>query len=86
VLKFFILLADGHEAYRHGLARALAAHPRLALVAEASDGAPSAREAARAEPYMRLARMRMPDLDGLEVCRLLAGLDRRLQTMVVLIT
>ena len=33
-----ILLADGHEAYRDGLARAIAADPRLELVAEAADG------------------------------------------------
>jgi two-component system nitrate/nitrite response regulator NarL len=86
VRTYSVLLADGHEAYRHGLARAIAAHPRLELVAEASDGRRALEELLALEPDIAVLEVRMPQLDGLEVCDILAGLDRRLKTMVVLIS
>jgi DNA-binding NarL/FixJ family response regulator len=79
-------LADGHEAYREGLARAIGAHPRLTLVAEASDGRRALEELLALEPDIALLEVRMPQLDGLEVCDILAGLDRPLRTKVVLIS
>jgi CheY-like chemotaxis protein len=38
------------------------------------------------EPDIALVEVRMPHLDGLEVCDILAGLDRSLATKVVLIS
>jgi two-component system, NarL family, nitrate/nitrite response regulator NarL len=86
VRTFSVLLADGHEAYRDGLARAIAAHPRLELVAEAADGRRALEEILVGEPDIAVLEVRMPQLDGLEVCDILAGLDRRPSTRMALIT
>jgi DNA-binding NarL/FixJ family response regulator len=79
-------LADSHEAYRDGLARAIAAHPRLTLAGEASDGRRALEELLALEPDLALIEVRMPQLDGLEVCDILAGLERPVKTRVVLIS
>jgi two-component system, NarL family, nitrate/nitrite response regulator NarL len=81
-----VLLADGHEAYRHGLARAIAAHPRLELVAEAADGRRALELLLALEPDVAVLEVRMSGLDGLEVCEIVAGLDRPPQTTIALIS
>lgn len=86
VRTFSVLLADGHEAYRDGLARAVAAHPRLELAAEAADGRRALELLLELEPDVGVLEMRMPQLDGLEVCEILAGLDRPLRSRLVLIS
>jgi DNA-binding NarL/FixJ family response regulator len=86
VRSYSVLLADGHEAYRDGFARAIAAHPRLSLAAEASDGRRALEELLANEPDVAVLEVRMPQLDGLEVCDILAGLDRRPSTLIVLIS
>jgi DNA-binding NarL/FixJ family response regulator len=86
VRTYSVLLADGHEAYREGLARAIAGHPRLTLAAEAADGRHALEELLALEPDIALLEVRMPQLDGLEVCDILAGLDQPLRTKVVLIS
>ncbi|HEY7631162.1 MAG TPA: response regulator transcription factor [Thermoleophilaceae bacterium] len=83
---YSVLLADGHGAYRDGLARAIAAHPRLTLAAEAADGRRALEELLALEPDVALLEVRMPQLDGLEVCDILAGLDHPPATKVVLIS
>jgi DNA-binding NarL/FixJ family response regulator len=55
-------------------------------VAEASDGRRALEELLALEPDIALLEVRMPQLDGLEVCDILAGLDRPLKTKVVLIS
>ena len=86
VRTFSVLLADGHEAYRDGLARAVAAHPRLELAAEAADGRRALELLLELEPDIGILEVRMPQLDGLEVCDILAGLDRPLSSKLVLIS
>jgi DNA-binding NarL/FixJ family response regulator len=86
VHTYSVLLADGHEAYRDGLARAIAAHPRLALAGEASDGRRALENLLALEPDIALLEVRMPQLDGLEVCDIIAGLERPVRTKVVLIS
>jgi two-component system nitrate/nitrite response regulator NarL len=86
VRKISILLADGHEGYRQGLARAIAAHPGLELVGEAADGRRALELLLELEPDVAVLEVRMPQLDGLEVCDILAGLDRRLRTRIALIS
>lgn len=83
---YSVLLADSHEAYRDGLARAIAAHPRLTLAGQASDGRRTLEELLALEPDLALIEVRMPQLDGLEVCDILAGLERPVKTRVVLIS
>jgi DNA-binding NarL/FixJ family response regulator len=79
-------LADGHEAYRDGLARAITAHPRLTLAAEVADGRLALEQLMALEPDVAVLEVRMSQLDGLEVCDILASLDRPLATKVVLIS
>lgn len=86
VREISVLLADGHEAYREGLARAIRAHPRLELVGEASDGRGALESVLVLEPDVAVLELRMPGLDGLEVCDILRGLDRPLSTRLVLIS
>jgi two-component system nitrate/nitrite response regulator NarL len=81
-----VLLADSHEAYRVGLARAIVAHARLELVAEAADGRRALELLLELEPDVAVLEVRMPGLDGLEVCDILAGLDRPPRTMIALIS
>ncbi len=81
-----MLVADGHEAYREGLARAIAAHPRLELIAESSDGRQALEDILSLQPDVAVLEVRMPRLDGLEVCDILAGLDRPLRTQLALIS
>jgi two-component system, NarL family, nitrate/nitrite response regulator NarL len=81
-----VLLADGHEAYRDGLARAIAANPRLEVVCEAADGRRALEQLLEHEPDVALLEMRMPGLDGLEICDMLGGLDRTIATRLVLIS
>jgi CheY-like chemotaxis protein len=56
------------------------------LVAEASDGRRALEQLLALEPDVAVLEVRMPQLDGLEVCDILAGLDRTLKTRVVLIS
>lgn len=83
---FSVLLADSYEAYREGLARTLATHPRLELVAEAADGRQALEDILRIEPDIAVLEVRMPRLDGLGVCAILAGLDRPVLTRLALIS
>jgi DNA-binding NarL/FixJ family response regulator len=86
VRKIRVLLADGHEAYRKGLARAVKAHPRLELAEQVSDGRRALECVLALAPDIAVLEVRMPGLDGLEVCDILTGLDRRPATKVVLLS
>jgi two-component system nitrate/nitrite response regulator NarL len=86
VRKISVLLADGHGAYRKGLGRAVEAHPHLELVAETADGRQALERLLALEPELAVLEVRMPGLDGLEVCDILAGLDRPVRTRVALLT
>ena len=68
-----VVVADDHESYRRGLARALEAHEGLRLVGQASDGAEALDLITELAPDLALLDVRMPKLDGLEVCRRLQG-------------
>ena len=64
-----IVIADDHETYRRGLARAIRRFGTLDLVGEASDGAEALQVIREASPDIALLDVRMPELDGLEVAR-----------------
>lgn len=81
-----VLLADSHEAYREGLARAVRAHARLELVADVPDGRAALEQILDQQPDVALLEVRMPYLDGLEVWDILSGLERPVHTRVALIS
>jgi two-component system nitrate/nitrite response regulator NarL len=69
-----IVIADDHETYRRGLARAIRRFGTLDLVGEAADGDEAMEVIREASPDIALLDVRMPGLDGLEVARRLREL------------
>jgi DNA-binding NarL/FixJ family response regulator len=69
-----VVIADDHETYRRGLARAIRRFGTLRLVGEASDGVEALAVVREASPDVALLDVRMPGLDGLEVARRLREL------------
>jgi two-component system nitrate/nitrite response regulator NarL len=69
-----VVIADDHETYRQGLARAIRRFGRLDLVGEAVDGDEALEVVREASPDVALLDVRMPGLDGLEVARRLRDL------------
>jgi DNA-binding NarL/FixJ family response regulator len=65
-----VMLADDHELVRRGL-RAVLEEAGLDVVGDADGGEAALAMARELVPDILLLDMRMPDLDGIEVCRLL---------------
>ena len=81
-----VFIADDHAGYRDGMARLLAEQPGLDVVGEAADGPAALSDILRLQPDVALVDIRMPGLDGLEVCRRLRTNGSAPHTRVVLIT
>jgi DNA-binding NarL/FixJ family response regulator len=73
-LSLRIVIADDHETYRSGLARAIRRFGTLELVGEATDGHEALEVIREVSPDIALLDVRMPGLDGLEVARRLREL------------
>jgi two-component system nitrate/nitrite response regulator NarL len=69
-----VVIAEDHETYRRGLARAIRRFGTLDLVGEAGDGHEALEIIREASPDVALLDVRMPGLDGLEVARRLREL------------
>jgi two-component system nitrate/nitrite response regulator NarL len=78
-----VVVADDHDAYRRGLARAIDRHHGLELAGEAADGESALDLVLRLVPDVALLDVRMPGLDGLELARRLGALEG---TTIVLLT
>lgn len=70
-----MFLADDHAFYRSVVAQAVHRHPGLALVGEASDGEAALTGILETAPDVALLDLRMPGLDGVEVCTKLRATD-----------
>ncbi len=68
-----VLIADDQRLVRSGFRMILDARPDIEVVGEAADGAECVELARRLRPDVCLVDIRMPELDGLEVTRVLAG-------------
>ena len=68
-----MLLADDQAMVRRGLRMILEDQPDITVVGEASDGVEAVDLARRLRPDVCLVDIRMPQLDGIEVTRALAG-------------
>ena len=81
-----VLLADDQDIVRAGLRMILDAQPGIEVVGEASNGREAVALARQLRPDVCLFDIRMPELDGIEATRQLAGPDVDDPLAVVVIT
>jgi DNA-binding NarL/FixJ family response regulator len=81
-----VVLADDQEIIRTGLRMMLNAQPNIEVVGEAADGREAVALARRLRPDVCLFDIRMPDVDGIEATRQLAGPEVDDPLAVVVIT
>lgn len=81
--EFTVLVVDDHAGYRAGLSRAIEAWNGLRLVGEAADGSSALRAIEAQEPDLALVDVRMPGMNGLELC---SEVESQHHTQVVLLS
>ena len=81
-----VLVADDQDIVRTGLRMILDAQPDIEVVGEAADGREALELARRLRPDVCLVDIRMPEIDGIELTRLLAGPDVADPMAIVVIT
>lgn len=81
-----VLVADDQDLVRTGLVMILNAQPEIEVIGEATDGERAVEMARRLNPDVCLFDIRMPNLDGVEATRQLAGPEVEDPMAVVVIT
>lgn len=81
-----VLIADDQDIVRTGLRMILDAQPDIEVVGEAVDGRDALELARRLRPDVCLFDIRMPELDGIELTRRLAGPEVADPLAIVVIT
>ena len=81
-----VIVADDQELVRTGLSMILDAQPNIDVVGQAVNGREAVTMAQHLRPDVCLFDIRMPELDGIEATRLLAGPDVDQPLAVVVIT
>jgi len=83
---FSVVLADDQRAFREGLARAIARHSRLELVAVAGRGDEAFDVIEALQPDVALIDVRMAGLSGPALCALLRERHPEIDTRLVLMS
>jgi DNA-binding NarL/FixJ family response regulator len=81
-----VLVADDQELVRTGLRMILDAQPDIEVVGEAADGRAAVALARELRPDVCLFDVRMPEMDGIEATRALAGPGTEKPLAIVVIT
>jgi DNA-binding NarL/FixJ family response regulator len=81
-----VLVADDQDIVRAGLAMILKAQPDIEVVGEAADGREAVALARELRPDVCLFDIRMPEMDGIEATRQLAGPEVDDPLAVIVIT
>ena len=81
-----VVVADDQDIVRTGLRMILDAQPGIEVVAEAADGREAVDAARRLRPDVCLFDIRMPEIDGIEATRQLAGPGVEDPLAIVIIT
>ncbi len=81
-----VLVADDQDIVRAGLTMILDAQPGIEVIGQATDGREAVMLARSLRPDVCLFDIRMPDVDGIEATRQLAGPDVEDPLAVVVIT
>ncbi len=81
-----LVIVDDNDAYRSGMVRAADAHPEIDLVAEADGGLSALDAIAVHRPSFALVDLRMPTVDGIDVCRGVARIEPPLECRVVILS
>jgi DNA-binding NarL/FixJ family response regulator len=81
-----VLVADDQDIVRAGLTMILDAQPGIEVIGEAADGREAVALARKLRPDVCLLDIRMPEIDGIEATRQLAGPDVDDSLAIVVIT
>ncbi len=81
--KIRVLLADDHAVVRHGFKMILAAQADMEIVGEAGNGREAVELAGRLQPHVVVMDVAMPELNGIEATRRLAGLAPRTRVLAL---
>jgi len=72
--KIRLLIVDDHEMVREGLRTILQEDPGVKVLGEADDGEKTLELVEKLHPDIILLDLKMPDMDGIEVCRRICAL------------
>ena len=78
-----ILLVDDHPIVRHGLKTILEGRIGWEVIGEAADGAEAVEKAGKLNPDVMVLDVTMPNMNGLEACRLLRRQSPQLEILFV---
>ncbi|WP_372791796.1 response regulator transcription factor [Paraconexibacter sp.] len=81
-----VVLVDDSAAYRLGMARAIQRHEELDLIGEFDGGLAGLAAIEDLDPDVVVLDFRMPDIDGIQVCERVRGLEERVHTKALLIS
>jgi len=81
-----VVIADDHPLYRDGVARAISETPDLQLVGQAADGWGAFFLIKKLRPDVALVDLKMPGVDGIELCSRLRETRPPSRTRVVLLS